>query len=203
MVYLKQNKQIALATLAKVVADGNDLLRRIRGTPGDESFLKAVEQWFDGAVETLEKLVDEGSALMSFRASFFPDRWHVNDQGVSVSGTGLRLCAFRHVHVPLTALVDIVREVEQAPEESDAVTEITAHLDEFRLAVFKQLHDHHESTITKINDVYRLAHWTYTDLEPLFLQLAREELKPAVRRILERYGPRSLSLLGSLGEGQK
>ncbi len=199
MIYLRTDKHSVHKHLARLVLQGQNLLFRTRAeSPSDSGLQSDIERWFDNAVQEASTLVDECAALMTFRASYFRDRWHVNDAGSSVSGIGLRLCLHNHVHVPLSALVDLIREVESALDESSALVEIEANIDELKAAVLSRLHQLHDAAIAEMKDLRRLSTWTYTSLEPLFLELAHNELKPASRRILERFGPRSLALLGQL-----
>lgn len=193
MIFLKHNKQVVLHRLSVLAREGAGFLNGVSKSTSDQlrpEFCAKFETWFRKSVAEIADLVEEGSATMSFEHSYFEHRFEVFADGRQASGVGRRVSLRSHVEVPLTALRALVSEVENAPEDSDALRDIDEQREDFQLAVHRQLATHSNM----LEEMRKLSKWTYDQVETLFLKLVSEELKPGIRRVLERHGPRAVTL---------
>ena len=199
MIYLKKNKQEVLHELRGIWREGAALLATASAhTDSPKAFADRFDEWFSASCLKVDDLVDLGSATMGLRLSHFPERWAINDNGAVAIGPGKKLLLWRHAKEPLAALVDVVKQVESAPEDSEALVELREHIEEFRVAVFNRLDENHRLTDGRLTDLRQLAGWTYDQVEHLYLAVVKEELKPTARKLLEKHGPRALLLAGKL-----
>lgn len=195
MVYLKKDKQSVMHELGELWKAGNRFLARApSSTDNPRAFAEEFSKWFDTCAESVRELVDVGSVTMALDIAHFPHRWSLYDDGREADGPGRRLQLWRHVREPLEALAKVVAAVEASPEDSDALAEVREHLEEFHVAVLKRLAEMQSMQQSNTRELKQLAHWTYDQVEHLYLAVVREELKPEFRRVLERHGPRVLVL---------
>jgi hypothetical protein len=206
--YLRSAKWIAhSAIVAAVMPAGIERLHSIQLSADKESVLRADHQfrtWFDTARAVVRDHVHEGSLTLELDAAF--------DRGTTRALWDYTIGPDEHTRAEptrrmvvemgrrvLLAFATILRAIEDAPEESEIARDLDrlqsqGELQELLLCVQRTLQDVRAEQTQQLKKHGELLQYIHGHSDYVFQLLASEQLKPALRQFIEKFGPRGVDL---------